>query len=44
MDPTHSSRVSRYMTDRIHPKIIMLMASTTLVTFGSLVGTYRLLF
>jgi hypothetical protein len=31
------------MTDKLHSKIIMLMGATTLLTFGSLVGSYQLL-
>jgi hypothetical protein len=42
-NPICRQRVFGLMTDKLHSKIIMLMGATTLLTFGSLVGSYQLL-
>lgn len=38
-----AGELSAVMTDNVPPKIFMVMATTTLLTFGSLVGSYHLL-
>jgi hypothetical protein len=42
-NPISTPLVFRLMTDKLHSKIIMLMGATTVLTFGTLVGSYQLL-